>query len=151
MKQIKVYYLFYFVAVVVILVGLNDPDSTSDINIHDTYFVIPNLYFATLISAAYLFLGLGYWFFCKILKRNLLNFLTLIHSFILIGGFLLYWIIYFICQHGNPNPFQQIRRAELMNMTLVINTILIVLVAQPIYVFNLLWSLKKKNRNSAIR
>jgi heme/copper-type cytochrome/quinol oxidase subunit 1 len=80
------------------LVNLNDTDSTLDVNVQDTYFVIEHFLIAEILFIGYLLLGLSYWFVEKIIKKHLVKILTKIHTLILVGSFIFYWIIFFILQ-----------------------------------------------------
>lgn len=143
MKSEKVYWLFWIIAFVYLNFTMYDIaiGGTSDINIYDTYVVYETYYFPLLITVAFSLSGLGYWLIIVKLKRQLIKWLTLIHTIILIGSILSYWLIrayetYFLSEESNN--FYATR------MTLLISAFLIIIVAQPIYVINLVISLFKK-------
>lgn len=96
LRKIKIYNLFWLVASIILLIGLIQDrfeDNTFDINIHDTYFVIAHFYVALFLSLGYYLIGLGYWIVQKVMKRELNKVLTIIHSIILNGSFLVYWLV----------------------------------------------------------
>lgn len=138
-KNIKVYHLFWFVAVIILLIGIFNPKETLDINIHDTYFVIANLHFAIVLFLFYFFNGFGYWSVQKVLKKNLEKYLTLIHCYILIGSFIFYWLIIIYCKLFLSNPSFPLfdDGGQLINITLICEFILIAFVALPIFIVNL--------------
>ncbi|WP_418312520.1 cbb3-type cytochrome c oxidase subunit I [Polaribacter reichenbachii] len=63
-----------------------------DINIHDTYYVISNYHFATLISILFGIIGLIYWIVKKV-NGNLSKRLNLIHVTLTFGGIFLILIL----------------------------------------------------------
>jgi len=151
-KKIKVYDLFWITSILILIIGfiyqINDPESILDINIHDTYYVIANYHLTILLFTSYFLMGLGYWLVQKLFKKRLLKSLTIIHTVILIGSFIIYWIAFF---YGKlflqnlvfPEFFDD---HQLINITLFYELLLIMFVATPIYIINLLIGLfRKKN------
>ncbi len=115
-----------------------------DINIHDTYYVIEHFLLAEILFLGYLFLGLGYWLVEKILKKQLIPILTKIHTSILIGSFLIYWIVIFCIKISfNENDIFN-NSYEIINITLMIMFLAIIFIAQPVYVINILVALFRK-------
>jgi len=145
-KKVRIYHYFWIVSISILIIGFSRSEETFDINIHDTYFVIASIHLAYLLSISYLLLGLGYWLVVKILKRNLIKILTIIHSAILLGSFIIYWIIIFYYQIRPKREFPLFDDYDVINQTLLISFILIVFVAQPIYMINLLVSIFKKRK-----
>ncbi|PXY46102.1 hypothetical protein DMB68_02625 [Flavobacterium hydrophilum] len=138
-KNIKVYHLFWLIAVIILLIGLFDPDSTLDINVHDTYFVIANLHVAIALFIFYFFNGFGYWSVEKVLKKQLQKYLTLIHTTILIGSFVIYWLVILYSKLFLSNPsFPLFDGSLIINITLAYEFLLIAFVGLPIYIINLL-------------
>jgi len=147
-KNIKVYNLFWIVATLILLIGLsgiNDPDDVFDINVHDTYFVIHHFYAAVVMFLFYFLNGLGYWLIQKVYKKHLITCLTIIHSIILIGSFIIYWLVIFYSKLITLRiPFPLFDNYQLINLTLVIETVLIIFVAIPLFLINLLIGLFRK-------
>ncbi len=149
--KIKTYNLFWLVALIILMIGLiqdHFEDNTFDINIHDTYFVIAHLHFAIFLSLTYYLIGLGYWIVQKAMKRKLINVLTIIHSAILNGSFLVYWLVIGYSKAFLETPFPLFDNYQLINQTLVILTILILLIGQPIYIINLTIGIFKKQKKA---
>ncbi|MBA9073560.1 heme/copper-type cytochrome/quinol oxidase subunit 1 [Flavobacterium gossypii] len=150
LKDIKVYHYFWITSILILIIGIfknsSIENSTFDFNIHDTYFVISSLDLALLLSFLYFLNGFGYWFVQKKLKRSLIKSLTLIHSIILIGGFVTYWIVYAYSELNTNKSFPLFDDYEIINKTLVIIFLLIVLIGIPVYITNLLIGIiRKKN------
>ena len=148
LKKIKVYDLFWIVATLILLIGLsgiNNPDNTFDINVHDTYFVIAHFYGAVLFSLFYFLNGLGYWLVLKVYKKHLITSLTTIHTVILIGSFIFYWLV-ILCSKLiiSINPFPLFDNYQLINITLTIEFLLSIFVAIPAFLINLLIGLFRK-------
>ncbi|BDU27308.1 hypothetical protein [Flavobacterium sp. GSB-24] len=155
LKKIKVYHLFWFVAVLVAFIALvssNYPNSSLDINISDTYFVISNYHLAIVLFFSYLLMGLGYWLVLKILNKQLFKLLTIIHTLILIGSFLFYWIVVVFGKlHLNNRTYNYFDDFELINITLVSEFLIIIFVATPIYIINLLIGIFRKSKTEMIQ
>jgi len=151
-QKIKVYHLLWIVALLILIIGLIDPDNTLDINIHDTYFVILNLHVAIALFLFYFLNGLGYWSIQKILKKRLIKPLTIIHTTILIGSFVFYWLIIIYSKMFLSNstfPLFDDGR-DLINITLVLELLLILFLATPIFIINLLIGLLRRTNNNKI-
>lgn len=149
LKKIKVYNLFWIVATLILLIGLsgiNNPDNTFDINIHDTYFVIHHFYAAVVMFLFYFLNGLGYWLVQKVYKKHLITSLTIIHSVIFIGSFIIYWIVVLYSKLIiSINPFPLFDNYQLINATLTIEFVLSIFVAIPAFLISLLIGLFRKD------
>ena len=146
-KNIKVYHLFWFVATISLLIGIFNPDQTLDINIHDTYFVIASLHMAIVLFVFYFINGLAYWSVQKILRKPLLRYLTLIHSIIVIGSYIFYWLIVLYCKLFLSNSEFPLfdDGSQLINITVTFEFMLIIFIALPIFLVNLSIAFFKKN------
>lgn len=145
-KKIKVYHLFWIVAALILLIGLfSNNSSVLDLNIHDTYFVISNYHVSILLFICYFITGLGYWLVQTVYKKQLIKYLTIIHTVILIGSFTLYWVVV-ICGklYLNDRTYNYFDDYALSNMTLVCEFILIAFVGLPVYIVNLLIAIFRK-------
>jgi len=151
-KKLKVYHYFWITSLLILTIGFLGKslfDDMFDVNVGDTYYVIGHRDLTLLLSFCYLILGSGYWFVQKALKKKLVNFLTLIHCIILFGSFLVYWLVYFYSNVIEKKPFPLFDNYELINKSLLIIIILVIFIAQPIYIVNLLIGIFRKR--SAIR
>lgn len=151
-QKIKVYHLFWVVSILILMIGIaqnNKPQASLDINIHDTYFVVGNIESTVFLFICYFLMGLGYWLVQKVFKKRLIKSLTLIHSLILIGSFVFYWFIFFF----NPryqvySNFPLYDNYWSINMVLVMEFLLIICIATPIYSINLLIAIFHKKQNT---
>jgi len=134
-KKIKIHYCFWIVSLIILAIGLSDMEGTFDINVHDTYFVIPHFYGAIILTIVYFIYGFGYWLVQEVFKKRLLKILTLLHSVFLIGSFLAYWIVIYYTRFVTNN-FPLFDHYQTINITLIICTILC-MIALPIYIINL--------------
>lgn len=156
LKKIKVHHLFLIVSILILLIGMyqsTDPNSVLDINIHSTYFVMSNYHCTIILFTVYFLAGLLYWLFEKLPQKRLIKPLTIIHSTILIGSFIIYWLIIFLDDKLfviDPNFPLLNYKDQIINMTLVSEFLLIVFLATPIFIINLLISLLKRTNNNKI-
>lgn len=148
LKKIKVYHIFWIVAILIVIIGIvqnRDPNAFIDINIHDTYYVLGNFDCTVFLSLSFFLMGTGYWLLQKVFKKQLIQFLTISHSIILIGSFILYWIIYFCsARHQVNSNFSLYDDYLSINTVLVCEFFLIVFIATPIYIINLLIGIFRK-------
>lgn len=150
LNEVKIYHCFWIVSILIVIIGLiknlSSDDDVLDINIHDTYYVISNLDLTLFLSILYFLNGFGYWIVQKKLKRNLVKSLTYIHSLILIGGFISYWLVLVYSKLFLESPFPLFDNQEIINQTLVIIASSIVVIGIPIYCINLIIGIFKKRK-----
>ncbi|MCA1918206.1 hypothetical protein B0A79_17080 [Flavobacterium piscis] len=146
-KNIKVYHLFWVVAIISLLIGVFNPEETLDINIHDTYFVIAGFHMAVVLFVCYFISGFAYWLIQKALKKPLIKYLTLIHSVILIGSYIFYWLIILYCKLFLSNHEFPLfdDGSRLISITLAFEFVLIIFVALPIFIVNLAIGILRKS------
>lgn len=139
LQKIKIYHVFWIVSLLIIVIALLlGKEATVDVNIHDTYFVLGNYDFAIILFFAYFITGLGYWLVQKKLNKRLVNYLVIIHSIILIGSFVLYWGVFFYTKLFIHSDFPLYDGYLTLNIILVIAFLVIIFIATPIYIINLL-------------
>lgn len=150
LKKIKTHHLFLIVSILILLIGMyrnTDPNSILDINIHDTYFVISNYVCTLVLFTTYFLSGLLYWLFEKLPQKQLIKPLTIIHSTILIGSFIIYWLIIFLDDKLfliDPNFPLLTYKDQVINITLVSELFIITFVGMPIFIINLLIGLLRR-------
>jgi len=128
--SLQLYYLLRFV------------DAVLDINVHDTYFVIHHAHILQLIAFLYILLGFIYWFFKRI-NIKLIKASTQLHSSISILIFPLYFICSYLLELLYP-PSNSPLLDSIQNFQLLITVItLIGLLAQLLFIFNIVVSLIK--------
>ncbi len=142
----KPHFYLWIISLLVLLIGFISlgNDTTIDLNIHDSYYVIPSVYISLIISVIYFMLGTGYWLFIK-MKRNLFQKLTYFHLIISVGSFVFYWML--ILYHKIFISKQE----ELFNDGNFVNKFIMIvfflnLVAQPLYILNLISSLFRNKK-----
>lgn len=140
-QKIKIYHLFWIVALLILI--STDPEETLDINIHDTYFVISHLYAAVILFLIYFSMGLGYWLIQRVFKKELIKSLTIIHSSLFLGSFIVFWITIFSVRFF-ANSFPQYEYYSIINIVLTIIFLVTFFIASPIYITNLLLALIRK-------
>jgi len=146
-KNLKPYHSFFIVAFLILLIGIKSlyEDTTLDINVHDTYYIISHFHIAILLCVLYFFQGFFYWIVQKLMKRKLVSWLTAVHTFILIGSFIYYWM--FVAYYeflAEPINLLFDDYSEKTNMTLTILTLLIFFIAVPAFIINLIIGVFRK-------
>lgn len=156
LKKIKAHHLFLIVSILILLIGMyqsTDPNSGLDINIHDTYFVMSNYHSTIILFTVYFLSGALYYFFEKQPKRGLIKPLTIIHSAILIGSFIIYWFFIFLDEKLfiiDPNFPLLNYKDQYINMTVVSELLIITFIGMPIFIINLLIGLLRRTDDNKI-
>jgi len=138
--------VFFVFAVITFMLGFN-ANGGIDINIHDTYFVMSNYHFATLISILFGIIGLIYWIVKKV-NGNLSKRLNLIHVTLTFGGIFLILIL----NEFKPKSFEidtlsKYDFNENLEMIVYLISIIIILV-QIIFPINIINGIRKRNKTS---
>jgi hypothetical protein len=144
-KNIKPYSLFWAVSILILLIQfliLNEENSYIDINIHDTYYVIETYLFSIALSIIYFLFGLGYFLSIKKFNLKLYNLLTWIHTFVFIGAFVAYWIL-FVYDQIQLSKYGILHDSAFMNIVLLLMFLLMLLVT-PIFIINLIFGKFRK-------
>jgi heme/copper-type cytochrome/quinol oxidase subunit 1 len=142
---------FAIAAIVIIIAGFIDDlidkgDATFDVNVHDTYYVAARLHIAVFVAIIYALLGVGYWVYNKSrLKLN--NRLTTIHTFVSLGGVVVYWLLmfYYFYKKSQFSNFLFDTSTDVLNLGLTIIVSIVALV-QPLYLINLIIGIIKRNK-----
>lgn len=143
-KLIEKPHLIFLLAIpIIVLIGILSGDAVLDINVHDTYFIIAYLHFATLISIIFGIIGIGYWIMQKA-DRKLSKWLNWTHIGLTFGGTLVVWVL------------TQFYRTEIIeykfnnNLTLIIMLIILLMfLGQLIFPINIICGLiRKKSKTS---
>lgn len=135
--------VFWILIPVLLLIGYIDSNETIAINIHDTYFVItmPNL--GALLSIVCGIIGLGYWIIF-ILKKKLINLLTILHGIVTIIGFLTILLIPLLSPELNQNDPSLNLEHYFDTQVITTLSVLVVISIQLLYPINIIAALVKK-------
>lgn len=131
------------------LTGIWLGNSSIDIHLHDTYFVIAHFHIVMGVSAFLgLFAGVYHWF-PKMFGRYLNNTLSYIHFWItLVGAYLIFWPMHYEGMAGMPRRYYDYSNWESFKQFGDLNhfisiVVIIVFAAQLLFVFNFFYSVFK--------
>ncbi|THU41796.1 cytochrome c oxidase subunit I [Niastella caeni] len=131
------------------LTGIFLGNSTLDIHLHDTYFVIAHFHIVMGVSAFFgMFAGIYHWF-PKMYGRYMNNTLAYIHFWVtLIGAYLIFWPMHYEGLAGMPRRYLDYSNWSSFNMfgdlNKFISTVaMIVFAIQLLFVFNFFYSIWK--------
>ncbi len=135
----KPYIPFFIAAPILLLTGLLDSDSTLDINIHDTYFIIDYFHLSIVMSLFFSLIGVGY----LIMKKKTLSiWLNRIHIGVTFGGIITVKILILLLN------------IEMMESTLnfilifiIWSIVLFIVLIQIIFPINIIYGLIKSNKS----
>jgi cytochrome c oxidase subunit 1 len=134
------------------LTGIFLGNSTLDIQLHDTYFVIAHFHIVMGVSGVLgMFCGIYHWF-PKMYGRYMNNTLAYIHFWItLIGAYLIFWPMHYEGLAGMPRRYfdysQWISFSQFGGLNRFISTVaMITFAAQLLFVFNFFYSIFKGRR-----
>lgn len=131
------------------LTGIFLGNSTIDIHIHDTYFVVAHFHIVMGVSAFFgMFAGVYHWY-PKMYGRYLNNTLGYLHFWVtLVGSYLIFWPMHYMGLAGVPRRYVDFRlwtsfnQFDNLNKFISIVTI-IVFSVQLMFVFNFFYSIWK--------
>jgi cytochrome c oxidase subunit I len=131
------------------LTGIWMGNSTIDIHIHDTYFIIAHFHLVMGVAAFFgMFAGIYHWF-PKMFGRYLNNTLGYIHFWVtLIGAYLIFWPMHYMGLAGVPRRYLDFslwttfNKFDSLNKMISIVTIIVFFV-NLMFVFNFFYSMFK--------
>lgn len=144
MSKLKAYHFFWAFALLSLIMSIFEyflsGDSSIDINVHDTYFVIVHYHMSILNAIVFLVFGGVYYFFERI-NFELIPSLTKIHVGITCFSLFVYYfggtIVNLLQSNHSDFPLLD----DLSNYNIYISLlILIVVVAQLLFILNILFS-----------
>ncbi|HYC39760.1 MAG TPA: cbb3-type cytochrome c oxidase subunit I [Chitinophagaceae bacterium] len=131
------------------LTGIFLGNSTIDIHLHDTYFVVAHFHIVMGVSAMFgMFAGIYHWF-PKMFGRYLNNTLGYIHFWVtLVGAYLIFWPMHYMGFAGVPRRYLDFRGWKSFNEFDDLNKMItivsiIVFAVQLMFVFNFFYSIFK--------
>lgn len=141
------------------LTGIWLGNSTLDMHLHDTYFVIAHFHLVMGVASMFgMFAGIYHWY-PKMFGRLMNNTLAYIHFWItMIGAYLIFWPMHYEGLAGMPRRYYDFSNWESFKMFNGLNEFIsivaiIVFVTQFLFIFNFFYSIFKgrklteKNRN----
>jgi heme/copper-type cytochrome/quinol oxidase subunit 1 len=146
-KYTRTGYLFFLTGLLIFIYGLMySHNTTINIIIHDTYFVIANFHVTTALSIIFTSFAFVYFLFYKI-SRRLVRVLGILHYFFSI----LPLIVAFVCRnismvqsryHSNENWSEEMNPSKFIIAAVIV--LLICLLGQILFVVNIIISLIRK-------
>ncbi|PSL35318.1 cytochrome c oxidase subunit I [Chitinophaga ginsengisoli] len=131
------------------LTGIWLGNSSIDIHLHDTYFVIAHFHIVMGVSAFFgTFAGVYHWY-PKLFGRYLNNTIAYIHFWItLIGAYLIFWPMHYEGMAGMPRRYYDYSSWESFKQFTDLNhfisvVVIVVFAAQLMFVFNFFYSIFK--------
>lgn len=131
------------------LTGIWLGNSSIDIHLHDTYFVIAHFHIVMGVSAFFgTFAGVYHWF-PKMFGRYLNNTLAYVHFWItLVGAYLIFWPMHYEGMAGMPRRYYDYSSWESFKQFNELNhfisvVVILVFAAQLMFVFNFFYSIFK--------
>jgi len=131
------------------LTGIFLGNSTLDIHLHDTYFVIAHFHIVMGVASFFgMFAGVYHWF-PKMYGRYLNNTMAYIHFWVtLVGAYLIFWPMHYSGLAGMPRRYTDCSNWQSFNqfqgMNSFISTVaMIVFAVQLLFVFNFFYSIFK--------
>jgi cytochrome c oxidase subunit I len=134
------------------LTGIWVGNSTLDIHLHDTYFVVAHFHIVMGVSAFFgMFAGIYHWY-PKMYGRFMNNTMAYIHFWItLVGAYLIFWPMHYEGLAGMPRRYMDFSGWSSFNQFNDLNRFIsivsiIVFAAQLLFVFNFFYSIFKGRR-----
>jgi len=138
------------------LTGIWLGNSTVDIQLHDTYFVVAHFHIVMGVAAFFgMFAGVYHWF-PRMFGRMMNETLGYIHFTItFIGAYLIFWPMHFLGMAGVPRRYYSFNEIEAFSQYAYLNklisaAVIVTFLAQFIFLINFFWSMyrgKKASQN----
>ena len=131
------------------LTGIFIGNSTLDIHLHDTYFIIAHFHLVMGVASFMGMFGGVYHWFPKMFGRYMNNTLSYIHFWItIVGAYLIFWPMHYEGLAGMPRRYYDFSNWESFKMFAGLNEFItfitiIVFMAQFLFIFNFLYSMFK--------
>lgn len=136
------------------LTGIWLGNSTIDIQVHDTYFVVAHFHIVMGIAAFFgMYAGIYHWF-PRMFGRMMNETLAYIHFAItFIGAYLIFWPMHFLGLAGVPRRYYSFNEFAAFSQYATLNKVIslaaiIVFLGQFIFVINFIWSIYKGKKSS---
>jgi cytochrome c oxidase subunit 1 len=129
------------------LTGLFLGNSTLDIQLHDTYFVVAHFHIVMGVSAFFGMLAGVYHWYPKMYGRFMNNTLGYVHFWVtLIGSYLIFWPMHYMGMTGIPRRYYSFQAFDTFNaygdMKVFISVVsIVVLLAQILFMVNFFYSI----------
>ena len=129
------------------LTGIFLGNSTIDIQVHDTYFVVAHFHIVMGISAFFGMLAGVYHWFPKMFGRFLNNTLGFIHFWVsMIGAYLIFWPMHYMGMAGVPRRYYSFDQYDAFSQFVEMNTFIsvvavVVFATQFLFIFNFFYSI----------
>ncbi len=131
------------------LTGIWLGNSTVDIQLHDTYFVVAHFHIVMGVAAFFgMFAGVYHWF-PRMFGRMMNETLGYIHFTItFIGAYLIFWPMHFLGMAGVPRRYYSFNEIEAFSQYADLNklisvAVIVTFLAQFIFLINFVWSMFK--------
>ncbi|ATL46373.1 cytochrome c oxidase subunit I [Chitinophaga caeni] len=138
------------------LTGIWLGNSSIDIHLHDTYFVIAHFHIVMGVSAFFgMFAGIYHWF-PKMYGRYMNNTVSYMHFWItLVGAYLIFWPMHYEGIAGMPRRYYDYATWETFKQFAELNkfistVVIIVFLAQLMFVFNFFYSIFKGRKVTSL-
>ena len=131
------------------LTGIFIGNSTLDIHLHDTYFIIAHFHLVMGVASFMGMFGGVYHWFPKMFGRHMNNTLSYIHFWItIVGAYLIFWPMHYEGLAGMPRRYYDFSNWESFKMFGGLNEFItfitiIVFLAQFLFIFNFFYSMFK--------
>jgi cytochrome c oxidase subunit I len=120
-----------------------------DIPLHDTYFVVGHFHLIMGVAAIFGIFGATYYWFPKMFGRMMNETLGKIHFFVTLAGtYAIFMPMHYLGMAGHPRRYSQLTELNFLHPLIGLQKFMsiaafITIAVQFVFLFNLLWSMKK--------
>ena len=142
----KPFYIFWILVPIIFFIGLVNAKKNVEVNIHDTYYIATIKTLSIIFSLYFCLIGLMYFLF-NYFQINLISILTKTHLLISLLTFPIIYLLSLFYKNKISFDIVTILKNEKFNNRVtysIIFTLVIFILSQIFFVFNLLYSIIKK-------